>query len=232
MPELPESLFVDPILHALETRHRHLAVRAEGVCRYPADVAPFAALTEPDEKGLRELSSLLTDGESLWIAGANYPRVPELVFEATLPCLQMVLEEVPLPVIDAEIERLTDRDAHDMVTLTDLTFPGFFRLRTCEMGAYYGVRRRGELIAMGGERLLLEGYSEISGLCTHPAHRGQGLATAIIAQVVRKHRCEEVVSWLHLGSENRHAIELYQRLGFRRVREVMMQRVSRRATWK
>lgn len=228
MSDLPESLFANPILHALDTRHRHLAIRAGGACRYPPDVAPFAAVTDASESTLRELSSLLTGGESVWIAGENYPRVPELVFETTLPCLQMVLEDADsLPSADAGIERLTDGDARDMVALTELAFPGFFRSRTCEMGAYYGVRRAGELIAMGGERLLLDGYSEISGLCTHSAHRGKGLAAGLIGQLARSHRSEGVVSWLHVGSENRHAIELYLRLGFRRVREVAMQRVSR-----
>jgi predicted GNAT family acetyltransferase len=229
MADLPESLFVNPILTALQTRHRHLAVRAGGACRYPADIAPFAAVAAPNEKALSELSSLLAERESVWIVGEDYPRVPELVFEATLPCLQMVLEEGVLPAADPEIERLTDDDAHDMVALTDLAFPGFFRRRTCEMGAYYGVRRGRELIAMGGERFLLNGYSEISGLCTHPAHRGKGLAAGLIGQLARAHRDEGVVSWLHVTSENRHAIELYERMGFRRVREIVLHRISRSA---
>ena len=54
-----------------------------------------------------------------------------------------------------------------MVALTTLAFPSFFRSRTCEMGSYYGVRScTGELLAMGGERLQLDGYSEISALCS------------------------------------------------------------------
>jgi predicted GNAT family acetyltransferase len=229
MADLPESLFVNPILTALQTRHRHLALWTGEACRYPADVAPFAAVTEPDAKALTELSSLLTEGESVWIVGQDYPHVPELVLEATLACLQMVLEEGALPAADPEIEQLTDDDAHDMVALTDLAFPGFFRSRTCEMGAYYGVRRGGELIAMGGERLLLDGYSEISGLCTHPAHRGKGLAAGLIGHLARAHRSEGVASWLHVTSENRHAIELYERIGFRRVREIVLHRVLRSA---
>ena len=49
------------------------------------------------------------------------------------------------------------------------------------MGSYYGVRScSGELIAMGGERLQLDGYSEISALCTHPTFRGQGFAVSLI----------------------------------------------------
>jgi predicted GNAT family acetyltransferase len=80
---------------------------------------------------------------------------------------------------------------------------------------------------MGGERLALDGYSEISGVCTHPAHRGKGFAANLIWQLVRNHRREGLVSWLHVSSENRRAIELYFRMGFKTVRRVTLNRVSR-----
>jgi hypothetical protein len=52
-----------------------------------------------------------------------------------------------------------------MVAHTTVAFPGFFRSRTCEMGSYYGIRSSsGKLIATGGERLQLDGYSEISAV--------------------------------------------------------------------
>ena len=87
-----------------------------------------------------------------------------------------------------------------MVALTTLAFPSFFRSRTCEMGSYYGVRScTGELLAMGGERLQLDGYSEISALCTHPSFRGQGFAVRLIWHLVRNHRRDGLVSWLHVG---------------------------------
>ena len=98
------------------------------------------------------------------------------------------------------------------------------------MGSYYGVRSpSGELIAMGGERLKLDGFTEISAVCTHPAFRGRGLAAAIIWQVVREHREEGVVSWLHVASANRRAQELYLRMGFEEIRRVTLHRVSRAA---
>ncbi len=135
-----------------------------------------------------------------------------------------------LPDPSIEIARLSGANAGEMVALTDLAFPGFFRRRTCEMGSYYGVRSDDELIAMGGERLMLEGYSEISGVCTHPAHRGKGLAASLIWRLVRDHRRAGLVSWLHVGAANRHAFDLYLRLGFEVVRTVTLHRVGRNAT--
>jgi predicted GNAT family acetyltransferase len=95
------------------------------------------------------------------------------------------------------------------------------------MGSYYGVRFGSELIAMGGERLMLEGYPEISGICTHPDHRGRGLATGLIWQLARDHRRDGLVSWLHVAAANRHAIDLYLRLGFTVVRKILLHRICR-----
>jgi predicted GNAT family acetyltransferase len=71
-----------------------------------------------------------------------------------------------------------------------------------------------------------EGYSEISGVCTHPAHRGKGYAANLTWQLVRDHRREGVVSWLHVTSTNLHAIELYRQMGFETVRNVTVRRIA------
>ena len=231
MDNLPDRLFENPVWHALQTKHRHLAVSEGDACRYPAEVVPFAAVAAPTSVALQQLHSLLAPGEFVWLIGENYPHLPEIRFEETLKCLQMILpEDVMLPDPPIEIARLSGANAGEMVALTDLAFPGFFRRRTCEMGSYYGVRSDDELIAMGGERLMLEGYSEISGLCTHPAHRGKGLAASLIWRLVRDHRRAGLVSWLHVGAANRRAFDLYLRLGFEVVRTVTLHRVGCSAT--
>jgi len=231
MDNLPDRLFENPVGHALQTKHRHLAVSEGDACRYPAEVVPFAAVAAPTSVAFEQLHSLLAPGEFVWLIGENYPHLPEIRFEETLKCFQMILpEEVILPDPAIEIARLSGANAGEMVALTDLAFPGFFRRRTCEMGSYYGVRSDDELIAMGGERLMLEGYSEISGVCTHPAHRGKGLAASLIWRLVRDHRRAGLVSWLHVSTANRRAFDLYLRLGFEVIRTVTLHRVGRSAT--
>lgn len=230
MTDLPEKLFLNPVWHALHTKHRDLAVAAGEACRYPADVAPFAAVEAASASAMRELASLLGPGEAVWIFAEEYPESDALERLDTLKCLQMVLpEEVNPPEREMDLAPLSAVDGPAMVALTDVAFPGFFRSRTYAMGSYFGVRMEGRLIAMGGERLKLDGYPEVSGVCTHPDHRGKGYAASLIWEIVRKHRRDGDVSWLHVAAANRKAIELYLRMGFVKSREVTIHRVARRS---
>jgi len=209
--------------------------------RYPADVAPFAALARPGDSALRQLHSLLAPDEYVWLMGTSYPDVRYLRKEGTLECAQMVLTtELAQKPSAIEVERLSAVDSASMVALTDVAFPGFFRSRTHLMGTYYGARMdlppafgppkatgSAPLMAMAGERLALDGYSEISGVCTHPSHRGRGLAANLIGRLAADHREQGVVSFLHVTATNTRAIDLYRRLGFVEFGRVTLTRVSR-----
>jgi hypothetical protein len=81
----------------------------------------------------------------------------------------------PAPAPDAA--RLGAADVPEILDLIDRTQPGPFRRRTVELGTYLGLRSAdGRLIAMAGERLHPAGWTEISAVCTDPAHRRKGLA--------------------------------------------------------
>jgi ribosomal protein S18 acetylase RimI-like enzyme len=233
MDDLPTDLFTDPVWHALNTRHSHLAVIEGDARRYPVNVAPFATLAKPTELALWELHSLLAPGEYVWLFGTHYPQLPELRNEGTLECVQMVLPvELAEKASPIELQRLSGADSDAMVALTDVAFPGFFRSHTYEMGTYYGAwldsrERSGQLIAMAGERLTLDGYTEISGVCTLPEHRGKGLAANLIARVARDHVERSVVSFLHVTATNTNAIELYRRLGFVETRRPTLTKLAR-----
>jgi GNAT superfamily N-acetyltransferase len=228
--DLPESLFADPVRHALKTRHHHLGQFHHAAARYAPDSAPFLAVDEPTPTAMTSLSSLMQPGDAAWIFGIDYPAVPELDYVTTLECLQMVLPanvEIPDPDPDSRIEPLTGANAHEMVTLTDLAFPGFFQPRTYLMGEYFGVREGSDLIAMGGERMALEGYTEVSGVCTHPDHRGKGLAAKLIWHIARNHRRHGITSFLHVTATNTKAVDLYLRMGFITARKITLTRIAK-----
>jgi len=185
-----------------------------------------AAIDAPSATAFAALRSLLEPDESVWIA--DYGRTaPGLTVVDALECVQMVLPgSVDMSAPSRELLPLSAAHAQELVALTDVAFPGFFRPATYRMGSYFGARVRGELVAMGGERLLLPGHPEMSAICTHPEHRGEGLATDVIRHLARLHRRAGLVSWLHVGAANRRAIDLYAGLGFERVRSLMLHRIA------
>ena len=114
-----------------------------------------------------------------------------------------------------EVIRLGPADVPEMLELVGMTRPGPFGPRTIELGDYVGIRRDGALIAMAGERLRFTGWTEISTVCTAPAHRGQGLASLLVSALLDSigHRSER--AFLHVTTTNTGALRLYERLGFR-----------------
>lgn len=95
-----------------------------------------------------------------------------------------------------------------------LTKPGPYLPRTVELGTYLGIRHRGRLVAMAGERLHPPGWTEISAVCTHPDHRGQGLATRLVRAIAVGIRERGETPFLHAAADNTNAIRLYESIGF------------------
>jgi GNAT superfamily N-acetyltransferase len=222
-------MFANPVWHALQTRQRRFAQYAGEACKYQADVAPFAAVARRDEEASRQLCSLLAPEEIVYTMGAAPVEVPALVLQGRIAGLQMVLAaraDAP-SAPSVQVSRLSCDDAAEMVELTTIAFPGYFRIRTCEMGSYYGVRVGGRLVSMAGERFAFDRYVEISGVCTHPEHTGHGYAAALITRLLLDHRRDGWLSCLHLSAANRRAKDLYERLGFAVNREVSFHRVVR-----
>jgi predicted GNAT family acetyltransferase len=130
-----------------------------------------------------------------------------------LPTLQMISTE-PLGEPDDAFVRLGADDVDDMLALVKATKPGPFFARTHELGVYLGLREDGELIAMAGERMQLDGYTEISAVCTGPAARKRGLATRLVRAVAAEIEAHGETAMLHVLADNTNAIRVYEALGF------------------
>ncbi len=172
--------------------------------RYPSEVSPFAALADPaDPESWADLRRLVGEGGIAALGGVLTPPDGwETV--GSVPGVQLVDTSPRAEPAPAAV-RLGPRDVPEILALIELTEPGPFLPRTVELGTDLGIRHRGRLIAMAGERLRPPGWTEISAVCTHPDHRGGGLATPLVRAVAagirergdvpfgpcaRQHRCQ------------------------------------------
>ncbi|MDI3409190.1 GNAT family N-acetyltransferase [Streptomyces cavernicola] len=210
-----------PTRAALTGPQAGIAERRGRVLRFPADVSPWLALPdEPNGQDWADLAELVGAGGEFALAATTEVVPPEGWAETfRVPGVQLVDDGVQAA-YDEEAVPLGPADVPEMLDLVARTRPGPFLERTVELGGYVGVRRGGALVAMAGERLRPTGYAEISGVCTDPAYRGQGLAGRLVLAVSAGIRDRGEVPFLHTGAENTGAIRLYEQLGFRLRREV------------
>ncbi len=218
-----------PIWTALNSRHARLAEGGALAKRYPAAVSAFAAAGDETPESLAALGALASPGETLIVVQAAPIGIPagfEATTQATL--VQMVAEEPAGTVADERIVRLGPEDAQDMLDLAMLTKPGPFTLRAQDFGPFWGIRSGGRLVAMAGQRLGQVGFRELSGVCTHPDTRGQGLGRLMSLYGMARIREAGDVPYLHAYATNATAIGLYGSIGFR-LRATMNMAVMRRA---
>jgi ribosomal protein S18 acetylase RimI-like enzyme len=181
-------------------------------------MAPFAATTDFTPRSYQSLLGLIEgrdDRIALFTPMEVSPPAPFSVLRRA--CVnQMVLVDAQAcrPPIADGIELLGERDVSAILALTTATEPGPFAARTIELGRYIGVYRKGKLVALAGERMRLTGFTEISAVCVDPAHRGQGLAASLIAELVAAILARSETPFLHVFNDNGPAIALYRRLGF------------------
>ncbi|MFJ3202562.1 GNAT family N-acetyltransferase [Streptomyces sp. NPDC086989] len=181
--------------------------------RYHPDVSPWAALADPsDPRCWADLRALVGEGGTAPLAGVlSPPEGWETV--GAIPGVQLVdtaLHAEAAP----EAVKLGPADVPEILALIALTKPGPFLPRTVELGTYLGIRHHGRLIAMAGERLRPPGWTEISAVCTHPGHRGRGLATRLVRAVAAGIRARGETPFLHTAASNTGAIRLYESIGF------------------
>lgn len=204
------------IWHALTTRQAHFAQGSNGARRFIPEVSPLSGFEEPSNSGYESLTRLAGPRGTLAVFLEHpYEHRPEWEFIAGAPLLQMVSEKSSLgtAVNGHEILELGAADSAEMLALTALTKPGPFGPRTHELGAYVGIREQGKLVAMAGERLKVPGFTEVSAVCTHPAHLGKGYARILMAEVMRRIGERGETPFLHVRQDNSRAIAIYQRLG-------------------
>lgn len=233
---MPESVLLDnPIWNALRTEHAPLSLGGERARRYLPEIGPLSGILDQAAESYEALRELAGSGIVVlfsiepirvpagWKVLREGPivqmiRTPESFTAAGSPDLRLSPQKLAPQGLhaseDIALRQLTAADAPQMVALAELTEPGPFRLRTIELGNFYGIFHDGTLVAMAGKRMHLPGLVEVSGVCTHPDARGRGYAGHLMSMVIDEIEGEGKVPFLHAFAQN-PAIRLYERLGFR-----------------
>lgn len=222
--DLARDLALDrPVWNMLQGRQAELACVRGPVCRIDPAYGPFAAAAAGHEAAL---AGLLTgpDDEFWMVETAALPPVAGTRVLQIVPLVQMIADGPPAVFDPApEVVVLGESDAADMAALVAATEPGPWRARSHRYGTFYGIRREGALIAMAGERMRpAPGLGEVSGVCTAPTFQGQGLAARLIRTVMAGLHAGGETPFLHSLPGNTAAIRLYESLGFRTRRTMVV----------
>lgn len=219
---MTQHLLDRPVWSALTGRQADLAIRRGGALRMDPDFGLFAGAVDSSSEALADLGELVRDQGTVGLVElAAPPPVPGTQVVSSALCLQMVAETV-VPAWDVafEMSPLDDADAAEMLALATLTKPGPFFARTHQLGGFIGVRVDGQLVAMAGERMRPDGFTEASGVCVHPDHRGKGYAARLLREVTAGILARGDKAFLHSYADNVTAIRLYESLGYRGRRDV------------
>ena len=214
--------------HALTGPQAHWAVGSGGARRYAPGFSPIVGFANPQRPDLNALTPHCGPDEHFYCAGWSGPAPAGWVVEAETTMHKMVWAgETPSHNEAPDARPIGPEHLDQVLALAELTRPGPFGPRTIELGEYFGLFDGERLMAMAGERSFAETLREVSGVCTHPDVQGRGLARRLVLKLIARQLARGETPFLHVMSANTGALGLYQRMGFRTHREVVVRVIAR-----
>ena len=220
---------------ALTTKQAHLAHSSALARRFPPEVTLLGALAANTAMAFDSLAQLI-GREAVTLYFPTPPKLApgwevlravelhQMVQEESVPSLQGGVTSHAGP----EVVELTPSDVAEMSVIYTATRPGRTLCpRIQKLGPFLGIREQGKLVAMGGLRLHIAGYREITTVATLPGHEGRGYATAIMRALIERIRERGERPFLTARTDNTRAVEIYRRLGFRERTQLYSQTIRR-----
>jgi len=225
---LPVLHLLDNIVwHSLAGPQARFAAGSGDARRYARGFSPIVGFADNVRPNLAALRPYCDSDEHFYCDGWSGPVPVGWRLEAETTMYKMVWQ-APMPEDDAAEDAIRLRTEHgpQALELAVLTKPGPFGPRTPELGEYFGYFDGDRLVAMAGERMAAESLREISGVCTHPDHRGRGHARKLMLKLVRRQMQRGETPFLHVMRDNASARELYERMGFGIYRESVVRVIA------
>jgi len=214
VPVSPPHALYNPIWESLISRHQSLAQRHGDSARYPPDIAPFLAVAAGAIDAGEALASLVPSGDSVYLLGPT-PVLPSgWSLNGPTMLAQMVCTQRVVEVDGPGIVELSEAHRADVLALTALVYPHYFRPHTMRMGRYFGIYQDGRLAAMIGERMGMDDWQEISAVCTNPDYNGRGYARRLLAWLSNDNLDRGRTPFLHANRDNQRALRLYEQGGY------------------
>ncbi|GGE57956.1 FR47-like protein [Pedobacter psychrotolerans] len=214
-----EEKLDNPVWFSLTETHHNFALTYGDIKFYHPDYCPFGGFISQKDisDGTDQYANETAD---FYIVGEKPVLTEGLRLNKELICNQMVLTDKIQTEITEEIVQLNTDKKADLIELVNLVQPGYFKEKTPLLGNYYGIYKNNKLVAVTGERMKMNAYSEISAVVTHPDFTGKGYAKQLIAFTANHIFSEGKVPYLHVAETNIGAIKLYEKLGFETRRKI------------
>lgn len=210
----------NPIWYSLTETHKDYVVDYAGMKFYQPDYCPFGAFIDLDktQKSIDEYSALTSN---FYVVGDRPLFSNRLTLTQELICHQMIIDKpITFDINEDILELKTEKQKDSLFDLVDLVQPGYFKSKTVDLGKYFGIFKDEKLIAVTGERLKMDAYTEVSAVVTHPSHTRKGYAKQLIAYTCNQIFSEDKQPFLHVAQTNIGPIKLYEKLGFTTRRKI------------
>jgi len=212
--QVQESKLDNPVWYSLNEIHRSFSLEYGVGKFYRPEYCPFGGFVEMESsmKGTKAYSNLI---DNFYVVGERPLYDDTLILHKNLVCNQMVLDEpVNIEINEAIVELKSQQQKDALFDLVNLVQPGYFKNKTSDLGKYYGIYKNDALIAVTGERMKMNEFTEVSAVVTHPKHTRKGYAKQLIKHTTDQIFDEHKIPYLHVAESNIGAIRLYEKLGF------------------
>lgn len=203
----------NPVWEALNGRQAEFAIKGDGVLKYRPDVFIFAGIPDDSSDTIEKVAELYKQGEIMGLMGFKLDIEPYFKRVFDVQAYQMLTDKVP-EYKSVDYVKLTKDDSSQIEELVELTKLGPYRPNVIELGNYVGIKDADKLVAMVGERVNLDGFTEVSLVCTHPDYRGKGYAKTLSGVVIEGIIDRGDMPFLNVMTHNTAAFNLYNKLGF------------------